>query len=97
MRGGGPPRFRGRGGGRGGKDGDNEGPGRGEGSRRGRMTNGGPLSRGRGGRGRGSGLGPRTFQNRQPPGFPDSIDTWGSSEPQEQQNSLKIGKNYVTI
>ncbi|XP_069980422.1 protein lingerer isoform X3 [Penaeus vannamei] len=94
-RGGGPPRFRGRGGGsgRGGRDSESwDGPGRGEGSRRGRMTNGTPMARGRGGRGRGNSMGPRTFQNRQAPGFPDSIDTWGplTDEKPNHQNNLKI-------
>lgn len=71
-----------------------DGPGRGEGSRRGRMTNGTPMARGRGGRGRGNSMGPRTFQNRQAPGFPDSIDTWGplTDEKPNHQNNLKIGK-----
>ncbi|XP_071537290.1 uncharacterized protein lig isoform X6 [Panulirus ornatus] len=94
-RGGGPPRFRGRGGGsgRGGRDSESwDGPGRGEGSRRGRMTNGTPMARSRSGRGRGSSMGPRTFQNRQTPGFPDSIDTWGplTDDKTNHQNSLKI-------
>ncbi|XP_064082426.1 ubiquitin-associated protein 2-like isoform X6 [Macrobrachium nipponense] len=94
-RGGGPPRFRGRGGGsnRGGRESDGwDGPGRGEGSRRGRMTNGTSVTRGRGGRGRGGSVGPRTFQNRQAPGFPDSIDTWGpvTEDKPNHQNNLKI-------
>ncbi|KAK8736796.1 hypothetical protein OTU49_004648, partial [Cherax quadricarinatus] len=93
-RGGGPPRFRGRGGsGRGGRDSESwDGPSRGDGARRGRMTNGTPAPRGRGGRGRGSSMGPRTFQNRQAPGFPDSIDTWGplTDDKPNHQNSLKI-------
>ncbi|KAK7074398.1 hypothetical protein SK128_008882 [Halocaridina rubra] len=94
-RGGGPPRFRGRGGGsvRGGRESDGwDGPGRGEGARRGRMTNGTSMTRGRGGRGRGSSTGPRTFQNRQAPGFPDSIDTWGplTEDKPNHQNNLKI-------
>ncbi|XP_047471214.1 ubiquitin-associated protein 2-like isoform X6 [Penaeus chinensis] len=94
-RGGGPPRFRGRGGGsgRGGRDSESwDGPGRGEGSRRGRMTNGTPMARGRGGRGRGNSMSARTFQNRQAPGFPDSIDTWGppTDDKPNHQNNLKI-------
>ncbi|KAG0714878.1 Ubiquitin-associated protein 2 [Chionoecetes opilio] len=94
-RGGGPPRFRGRGGGsgRGGRESEGfEGLGRGESTRRGRLTNGTAATRGRGGRGRGSSMGPRTFQNRQGPNFSESIDTWGppSDDKTTLQNSLKI-------
>ena len=72
-----------------------EGPGRGDSTRRGRLTNGTAATRGRGGRGRGSSMGPRTFQNRQAASFPDSIDTWGPpSDDKTTQNSLKIGKYY---
>lgn len=58
------------------------------------MTNGTTASRGRGGRGRGSSMGPRTFQNRQAPAFTDAIETWGplTEEKSNAQNSLKIGK-----
>lgn len=58
------------------------------------MTNGTTASRGRGGRGRGSSMGPRTFQNRQATAFADAIDTWGplTEEKSNAQNSLKIGK-----
>lgn len=58
------------------------------------MTNGTTASRGRGGRGRGSSMGPRTFQNRQAPPFADAIETWGplTEEKSNAQNSLKIGK-----
>ncbi|XP_066951823.1 protein lingerer isoform X4 [Macrobrachium rosenbergii] len=56
------------------------------------MTNGTSVTRGRGGRGRGGSVGPRTFQNRQAPGFPDSIDTWGpvTEDKPNHQNNLKI-------